>query len=48
MDHASGSLSARLSAGPRSSGAPGMGFGHDLLIALIMAIAMTLTVLLYR
>lgn len=33
---------------PRSSRMPGMGFGHDLLLALIMAIAMTATVFLYR
>jgi hypothetical protein len=33
---------------PRSSRTPGMGFGHDLLLALIMAIAMTATLFLYR
>ena len=32
----------------RPSRAPGMGFGHDLLLALIMAVAMTATVFLYR
>jgi hypothetical protein len=39
---------ARVSAPPRSSRVPGTGFGHELLLALIMAIAMTATVLLYR
>ena len=32
----------------RSSRAPGTGFGHELLVALIMAIVMTATVFLYR
>jgi hypothetical protein len=32
----------------RSSRTPGMGFGHELLIALIMAVAMLATLLLYR
>ena len=33
---------------PRVSRVPGMSFGHDLLLAVIMAIAMTATVFLYR
>jgi hypothetical protein len=33
---------------PRPSRVPGMGFGHELLLALIMALAMTATVFLYR
>lgn len=32
----------------RTSRAPGMSFGHDVLLALIMAIAMAATVFLYR
>lgn len=32
----------------RRSRAPGMGFGHELLVALIMAVAMGATLLLYR
>jgi hypothetical protein len=32
----------------RSSGLPGMSFGHDVLLALIMAVAMGATVFLYR
>ena len=39
---------ARESIAPRSSRAPGTGFGHELLVALIMAIVMTATVFLYR
>jgi len=38
----------RESIAPRSSRAPGTGFGHELLVALIMAIVMTATVFLYR
>jgi hypothetical protein len=38
----------RRSTPPRSSRAPGMGFGHELLVALIMAVAMVATLLLYR
>lgn len=33
---------------PRRVRAPGMGFQHELLLALIMALAMTATVFLYR
>jgi hypothetical protein len=33
---------------PRSAPRPGMSFGHDVLLALIMAVVMTATVLLYR
>jgi hypothetical protein len=32
----------------RSSRPPGMGFGHELLVAMMMAIALLATVLLYR
>jgi hypothetical protein len=38
----------RPSVAPRSSRAPRDGFGYELLVALIMAIAMTATVFLYR
>jgi len=38
----------RESIAPRSSRAPGTGFGYELLVALIMAIVMTATVFLYR
>jgi hypothetical protein len=38
----------RRSSSPLSSRAPGMGFGHELLLAMIMAVAMVATVLLYR
>ena len=41
-------LAERRSLPPRSSRAPGMGFEHELLLALIMAVAMAATVLLYR
>jgi len=33
---------------PQRLSRPGMSFGHDVLLALIMAVAMTATVLLYR
>ena len=33
---------------PRPSVGPGMGFSHDVLLAVIMAVAMTATVFLYR
>jgi hypothetical protein len=39
---------SRTSVVPRSQGRPGMGFGHDVLVALIMAVAMAATVFLYR
>lgn len=39
---------ARVSAAPRSQARPGMSFGHDVLLALIMAVAMAATVFLYR
>ena len=43
-----GDRSTRTSAAARSQRRPGMGFGHDVLLALIMAVVMTATVLLYR
>jgi hypothetical protein len=43
-----GAKEERRSAPPRSSRVPGMGFGHELLVALIMAVAMVATLLLYR
>jgi hypothetical protein len=43
-----GAREERRSIAPRSSRAPGMGFGHELLVALIMAVAMVATLLLYR
>ena len=39
---------ARWSTAPRSQARPGMSFGHDVLLALIMAVAMAATVFLYR
>lgn len=42
------SAEMRISSPPRSSRLPGTGFGHELLLALIMALVMTATVLLYR
>lgn len=33
---------------PRASRVPGMGMGHEVLLALIMAVAMAATVFLYR
>ena len=42
------SFDERISSTPRSSRLPGTGFGHELLLALIMALVMTATVLLYR
>lgn len=39
---------ARLSAAARPSRVPGMGFGHEVLLALIMAVAMAATLSLYR
>ncbi len=38
----------RASVVPRSAARPGMSFGHDVLLALIMAVAMAATVFLYR
>jgi hypothetical protein len=38
----------RVSGPPRSSRPPGMSFGHDVLLALIMGVAMAATLLLYR
>jgi hypothetical protein len=43
-----GAREERRSTAPRSSRAPGMGFGHELLVALIMAVVMVATLLLYR
>jgi hypothetical protein len=39
---------SRASVVPRSRPHPGKSLGHDVLIALIMAVAMTATVFLYR
>lgn len=39
---------ASRSSAPRCFRAPGMGFGHDLLLAMIMALAMLATLFLYR
>ena len=39
---------ARSTTPPRSSRAPGTGLSHEVLVALIMAIAMAATVFLYR
>jgi hypothetical protein len=39
---------SRASVVPRSQARPGMSFGHDVLLALIMAVAMAATVFLYR
>jgi hypothetical protein len=41
-------LAAHLRLGRRSSTPPGMSFGHDVLLAVIMAVAMAATVFLYR
>ena len=41
-------LRRALSMPPRSSRAPGMGSGHEVLLAVIMAIVMAATVFLYR
>jgi len=45
---AEGVRSTRTNAARRLQRRPGMSFGHDVLLALIMAVAMTATVLLYR
>lgn len=39
---------SRSSVVPRSRPRPGTSFGHDVLLALIMAVAMAATVFLYR
>ena len=39
---------SRASVVPRSRARPGMSFGHEVLLALIMAVAMAATVFLYR
>jgi hypothetical protein len=39
---------SRASIVPRSQARPGMSFGHDVLLAVIMAVAMAATVFLYR
>lgn len=39
---------ARLSSLSRASRPPGMSFGHELLLAVIMAVAMGATLFLYR
>ena len=44
----SDAIERRISQPPRSSRAPGMGLGHEVLLALIMALAMAGTVFLYR
>lgn len=38
----------RVSRASRPTRPPGMSFGHDVLLALIMAVAMAATVFLYR
>lgn len=45
---AEGVRSTCANASERGQRRPGMSFGHDVLLALIMAVAMTATVLLYR
>jgi len=45
---AEGVRSIRANASERWQRRPGMSFGHDVLLALIMAVAMAATVLLYR
>ncbi len=45
---AEGVRSSRTNAAERWQRRPGMSFGHDVLLALIMAVAMAATVLLYR
>jgi hypothetical protein len=45
---AAGVRATRTSAARRCERRPGMSFGHDVLLALIMAVVMAATVLLYR
>jgi hypothetical protein len=47
-DSSAPDLTTRPTSPPRSSRVPGMGFPHELLLALIMAVAMAATVFLYR
>jgi hypothetical protein len=47
-DVASRERASRASVVPRSRARPGTGLGHDVLLALIMAVAMAATVFLYR
>jgi hypothetical protein len=47
-DAAASERPSRATVVPRSRARPGMSFGHDVLLALIMAVAMAATVFLYR
>jgi hypothetical protein len=48
LDAAGHERPSRATVVPRSRARPGMSFGHDVLLALIMAVAMAATVFLYR